>query len=169
MKKTIIMRLAIILLILGTFASTGNAQKYYLTTFNQGNWEVAEESITGEARCHCGSAAYNCLCELSSYSVQSPGRETATIVGQINIVVSSHVISGNILNVTFKEKIKMKLKTDDFIQTRVVSLDSVSAHSLGYESITIQPGKYTIRGGKNLALNVKLGNRRKTDTLGGWK
>lgn len=168
MSKTHFLKAALFGVVLVMFASTGRTQtpNIGVVGFNQGNWQIAQESINGQAGCACGEAAYDCICGLAAFHIVPSRRPIPVVTGQIYAVAPTYIISGTTLQIILQEALGMKLKSNDFNQNKALPLDGVTARLLGYESVTIQPGKYTIRGGKSITLNVKLGKKTKsTDTL----
>jgi len=132
--------------------------------FKNGNYTTASENPPGGlGRCNCLQAQFDCICGFVDYSdsVDVP-------FGQISVPIASQVISGNTLQVKFKEKLRMELKTNDFIQGEVVEINSEIAKSLGYKSIKILPGKYTISDGQNLVFNIEKGVPNNTPLSRGW-
>jgi|ERR1035437_441659 hypothetical protein len=126
--------------------------------FRQGNTQSADEG-NAKSGCLCGAHQFDCICGIGVWIDLGSAKQVPVRDGQIYAVVSSYVLSGVTLQVVLQNVLAMKLKSNNFAQREAVSLDPASAHRLGYESVTIQPGMYTLRGGKSLVLNVKLGKR----------
>lgn len=120
----------------------------------QGNYTTASENPNDLfGHCSCGTAQFDCLCGFVDYHDMNE----AVAYGQVVVGVSSHVVSGNTLQIKFKEKLKMNLKTNDFTQKEKVIINSEVAKSLGYKTITILPGKYTIKGENSITFNIERG------------
>lgn len=162
MKKIHFFSIAISTLFLIIFSTEAISQQRTQTgiILKLGNYHAAWEIPGGGfGRCFCGQGAYDCPCGFVNYTdFEAPNIP----VGQIVIVVSSQVVSGNTLQINFKEKLKMKLKRNDFVQEEAVLIISDVAKSLGYKSITILPGTYKIKDNISIAFNIEKGEVFKT-------
>ncbi|NUQ26752.1 MAG: hypothetical protein HUU34_22640 [Saprospiraceae bacterium] len=164
MKKVHLLVAAILVFILTQCPLTIVAQqRAIIGVFKQGNYYTASEIPGGGfGRCFCGQAAYNCICGFVNFS---DFKDPNIPVGQIAVVISSHVISGNTLEVKFEEKLRMDLKSNDFLQEEAVVINPEIAKSLGYKSIKILPGTYTIKNDNSILFNIEKGS---THTTRGW-
>lgn len=161
MKKLII---SIQLLVAGLVLTTNVASaQLKIMIIKQGNYQT--EIVP--AGCTCGQAQFDCVCGISGYSNYTSVSEIHLTKGQIYAIISSQVISENTLQIKFKDKLNMKLRSSDFIQKQEVYLDASIANSLGYDSVAILPGKYTIRDGKSMTLNLKRYHPFKCNCFGG--
>ena len=156
MKKSHYFAITLSSLFFILFSTVAIAQQRAQTgiVLKQGNYTTASENPNDLfGHCSCGIAQFDCLCGFVDYH----DINEAVVVGQIVVGVSSHEVLGNTLKIIFKEKLKMKLKTNDFTQKEKVIINSEVAKSLGYKSITILPGNYTIRGENSITFNIERG------------
>jgi len=162
MKKSHFFAIAISALFLTLFSTVAIAQqKTLIGTFNQGTYLSPNENPPALfGGCSCGEQTFNCICGFVDYT------DVADVaIGQIPVVISSQVVSGNTLQIKFQEKLKMELKTNDFVQKEAVVIKSDVAKSLGYKFIKILPGKYTIKDDNSLTFNIERGEPYQTR---GW-
>lgn len=168
MRKSNLIAIAVSTIMLSLSAVEILAQQREMVgVFNQGNYYTASEIPGGGyGRCYCGQAAYNCLCGFVNFSdFEAPN----ITVGQIGVVVSKPVVLSNTLQIQFKEKLKMDLKTNEFVQKEAVDINKDIAKSLGYRSIKILPGTYTIKDDNSLVFNIEKGDPYTTYTARwGW-
>lgn len=150
MKKLLIS----IQLFVTLFALSINTASAQLNTLilKQGNYQT-EVNPKG---CTCGMGIFDCICGIAKFHNYNSVSEIHLPKGQIYIVISSQAIVENTLQLKFKDRLAMKLKSNDFIQKEEVSLDSTSSFSLGYDSVTILPGKYTFKSDNSLTVNIRL-------------
>jgi hypothetical protein len=110
MKKSNFIEIVISAMLLILFSTTTTAQQQRTLIMKQGNWTTPGDNPFGANRCDCGTAQYDCICGILNYSSIT---DTNLPLGQISVVVSSQVITGNSLQIKFKEKLRMELKTND--------------------------------------------------------
>ena len=149
MKKVKFILMSLLILVLTT--TVVSAQVMYLT---KGVWEDNNKG------CACQGAYGDCICGIGSYLNTLVARPLA---GKVGVVLSSQILLGSTLQIKFN-KIEMKLRSNDFIQKQEVPVDAKIANSLGWQSIIIQPGTYTITGGNTLKLNVRCLHKLALDT-----
>lgn len=114
--------------------------------FQEGTWTKANDPLAPFI-CQCGGGN-DCICSLASYcgSCGATGSNTCAV----KIVAQS--VFGNRLRVSFAKPASTNagggfpasIKHTAFTQKEGVKLDPATANALGYSSITVLPGKYTI-------------------------
>jgi len=143
---------------LKTFGMIAQIHQLRTLSIQTGAWDE------GKTKCDC-MQHLDCICHIVRFNNYNSVSEIHLPKGQISVVISSAVISGNTLEIKFKDRLNMELKSNDFRQEQEVSIGSDLCKELGYDSITIIPGNYTIKDGTNITLNVRLNPTHQLRTL----
>ena len=162
MKNSNFFAMTVSMFLLPLFSTISAAQQRTMI-LKQGNYSTADENPNDLfGHCSCGTAFFDCICGFVDYH----DTNAEVPFGQIAVGVSSQVVSGNTLQIKFKEKLRDGTKTNDFTQKETVVINPDIAESLGSTSITILPGTYTIGEDNSLIFNIERGEPY--TTIWGW-
>ncbi|MBK7447777.1 MAG: hypothetical protein IPJ45_17490 [Ignavibacteria bacterium] len=128
-----------------------------LAIIQKGTYTLTNGQIMGGwGGCLCGGRN-DCLCKIIAINNYSHTDLTKFSSDLSLLNLTSYVVLGNKLKIQFEER--LKLVSNNFTQKEEVNVGSDLCKELGYTSVTILPGNYTITDSNSITFNIIVDNK----------